>query len=224
MIQAAVFDLWNTLVYNPRGNPFDALKSATLVPSEVEIFEHHLMKTSYSSLVEARRNGPALTFRSTESELNWSRDFNASDLEVALFEDTLPCLEETAAMVRLGLLTNTQSFGLSFLNRLGLSQRIPNQFISAALALMKPNPKIFEHVQKNLGLFPGDLVMVGDTWNDDIEGALSAGWSAIWINRKGKKAPRQDLGPDFVEIDSLEALPSVIKNLRAGLRCAQCLG
>lgn len=224
MIQAVVFDLWNTLVFNPRGNPFDALKLVTHNPTEADMFEHHVMRTAYGSLGEARQKGPALVFRSSESEKNWTHDFEASDTEVTLFEDSLLCLQEATSLVRLGLLTNTQSFGLNFLGRLGLSEKIPYRFISADLGLAKPDPNIFNYAQKSLGLFPGDLVMVGDTWNDDIEGALAAGWSAIWLNRKGQRAPRQDLGPDFAEINSLEALPSVIRNLQAGLRCAQCLG
>ena len=219
-----MFDLWNTLVFNPRGNPFDALKLVTESLDEAKRFEHHVMRMAYPSLSEALWSGPRLAFRSPTLEKDWIQAVQVSDNEVALFPDTLRCLEGTRSLVRLGLLTNTQSFGLTFLGRLGLAEQIPHRFISADLGLAKPDPEIFQHVQKSLGLFPGDLVMVGDTWNDDIEGALAAGWSAIWLNRKGKQAPRSNLGPDFVEINSLEALPSVIRNLQAGLRCAQCLG
>lgn len=78
-----------------------------------------------------------------------------------MFEDSLSCLQEATSLVRLGLLTNTQSFGLNFLGRLGLSEKIPYRFISANLGLAKPDPNIFKYAQKSLGLFPGDLVMVG---------------------------------------------------------------
>lgn len=224
MIQAVVFDLWNTLVFNPRGNPFDDLQKVTETLGEAKSFEHHVMRTAYPSLEEARQRGPVLSFRSSALEEGWTHDFKASDEEVTLFQDTLPCLEEMGTLVRLGLLTNTQSFGLRFLDRLGLAKKIPYRFISANLGLAKPDPQIFQYAQKTLGLFPGDLVMVGDTWNDDVEGALAAGWSVIWLNRKGQQALRQNMGPDFVEIHSLEPLPEVIRNLQAGLRCAQCLG
>ncbi len=224
MIQAVVFDLWNTLVFNPRGNPFDALKEVAHTPEEAKRFEEHVMRTRYPSIEEARHHGPALSFRSSELEKGWIHDVKASDSEVALFHDTFACLQETISLVRLGLLTNTQSFGLQFLDRLCLSSQIPHRFVSAEIGLTKPDPVIFQYVQKHLGLFPGDLVMVGDTWNDDIEGALSAGWSAIWLNRKRRPLPRHDLGLDFAEIHSLEALPGVIRNLQAGLRCSQCLG
>lgn len=224
MIQAAVFDLWNTLVFNPRGNPFDSLKLITPNLSEAKEFEKYVMTTDHLSVEEARQRGPSLTFRSLELEKEWIHNMKASDEEVMVFPDSLSCLDELTSLLRIGLLSNTQSFGLTFLDRLGISKKIPYRFISAELGLVKPDPRVYQYIEKRLGLFPGDLVMIGDTWNDDIEGALMAGWSAIWLNRKNRPIPRQELGPDFAEIHSLDLLPGLIRNLQAGFRCAQCLG
>jgi len=62
MIQAVVFDLWNTLVFNPRGNPFDDLQKVTETLGEAKSFEHHVMRTAYPSLEEARQGGPFYPF------------------------------------------------------------------------------------------------------------------------------------------------------------------
>ena len=77
---------------------------------------------------------------------------------------------------------------------------------------------------RRLGLFPGELAMVGDSWRDDITGALEAGWTALWVNRAGK--PRPDWDPEalLVEVPELSRVPEAIANLQAGARCGTCLG
>jgi putative hydrolase of the HAD superfamily len=79
-------------------------------------------------------------------------------------------------------------------------------------------------VQRKLGLFPGELAMVGDSWRDDITGALEAGWTAIWVNRKGVPRPPHPDDADLVEIPDLAPVPRLIDNLQAGARCSTCLG
>ena len=74
-----------------------------------------------------------------------------------------------------------------------------------------------------MGLFPGDLVMVGDSWRDDVEGALNAGWTAIWINHEGLPRPAVDPGAELVELPNLQRVPEVIERLQAGARCSTCL-
>jgi putative hydrolase of the HAD superfamily len=113
---------------------------------------------------------------------------------------------------------------MAFLERLGLTSLIPNRFLSAETGVLKPDVKAFEIVQKRLNLFPGQLAMVGDSWGDDIAGAMEAGWTAIWVNREGRPRPDHDPDAELVEVSSLAQVPEVIENLQAGARCSTCLG
>jgi putative hydrolase of the HAD superfamily len=79
-------------------------------------------------------------------------------------------------------------------------------------------------VQRRLGLFPGELAMVGDSWRDDMAGALEAGWTAVWVNRSGVPRPPHDPEAELVEIPDLAPVPRLIGNLQAGARCGTCLG
>jgi FMN phosphatase YigB (HAD superfamily) len=66
--------------------------------------------------------------------------------------------------------------------------------------------------------------MVGDSWHDDVSGALEVGWTAIWVNRNGRTMPEVDPEADLVEVPDLSHVPRVIANLQAGARCSTCLG
>jgi putative hydrolase of the HAD superfamily len=98
------------------------------------------------------------------------------------------------------------------------------RFLSAEMGCLKPDLAAVQAVQRRLGLFPGELAMVGDSWRDDIIGALAAGWTAVWVNRKGAPRPPVDPEAELVEIPDLVSVPTLIDNLQAGARCSTCLG
>jgi putative hydrolase of the HAD superfamily len=127
-------------------------------------------------------------------------------------------------LARVALLSNTQTFGLELLDRLGIAKRIRTRVLSAEIGALKPEPAAFEAVQRKLGVFPGNLVMVGDSWSDDVEGAVAAGWTAIWVNRGAKPRPAHDPDTPIFEVRSLDRVPELIQGLQDGLRCPTCLG
>ena len=226
MIRAAIFDLWNTLVHSRGGDPFQHLRE--LMTEEQRLHFPTLKRdameqvhTSAESFLERWKPCMEMTDAQREGMAGVFREA-ASDAEC--FLEALEALSRTRQVARLGLLSNTQSFDMDFLERLGLAALLPNRFLSAETGFLKPEPQAFETVQKRLGLFPGQLAMVGDSWNDDILGALGAGWTAIWVNRQSLPRPEHDPEAELVEISSLAQVPSVIENLQAGARCSTCLG
>jgi putative hydrolase of the HAD superfamily len=159
-----------------------------------------------------------------EQQVAMAGVFQAAATDAECFPDVAEALARTRQLARLGLLSNTQSFDMEFLERLGLVPLLPNRFLSAETGFLKPEPEAFEKVRKQLGLFPGQLALVGDSWHDDVLGALRAGWTAIWVNREGRPRPEHDPEADLVEVASLAQVPAVIENLQAGARCSTCLG
>jgi len=90
---------------------------------------------------------------------------------------------------RLGLLTN----GPSDIQRLklaatGLADCFDAVVVSGEMGIGKPDPAVFGEVLGRLGAEPGAAVMVGDSWERDIEGAVEVGMSAVWIAR-GRALP-----------------------------------
>lgn len=59
----------------------------------------------------------------------------------------------------------------------------------------KPDPRVFERACADLGVSPQETLMVGDEWEPDVLGPLTAGLAACWLRR----------GPDAVDDVDREA-------------------
>ena len=226
MIRAVVFDLWNTLARSAGGSPFQRSK-ALMRPDQAEAFaafQRDAMTRAYADRAACFGAWRDRLGLDAAQESAMSGAFAAAEAEAELFPEAPAALQGTRALARLALLSNTQSFDLDLLERLGLSEAIRVRGLSAELGAAKPEPEAFDALAKRLGLFPGNLVMVGDSWADDIEGALAAGWTAIWINRAGKPRPDHDPDAELVELPDLRQVPEVVERLQAGYRCSTCLG
>lgn len=129
-----------------------------------------------------------------------------------VFGDAAPVLTALRDTYALGLVTN----GASCLQReklatSGLGDHFTAVVISAELGIGKPESAIFRHALSQLDCDSERAVMVGDSLSRDVDGALAAGLSAIWVNRIGRAPPRRR--PDVTQIASLEQLPAALNEL-----------
>ena len=110
-----------------------------------------------------------------------------------LFDDVLPTLERSArrAACRLGLLSNTARDLDAFVAHHGLD--VDAVLTSRAHGKTKPHEAIFRRMLELLGVAPAEAAMVGDTVEDDIEGARAVGMRALLVDRDGRyRTPRRD--------------------------------
>lgn len=56
-------------------------------------------------------------------------------------------------------------------------------FVSSKLGFRKPATEFFRAIEQQLGVEPDQLMLVGDSRHADFEGAVRAGWSAVWLDR-----------------------------------------
>ena len=226
MIRAVVFDLWNTLVFSPAGSPFQRLKDL-LRPDQEPLFAALVrdgMVRPYPSVrafLEAWRGPASLDDAQMDA---MAQAFLEAGGQAECFAGAPEAVGAVRELARVALLSNTQTFGLELLDRLGLSERIRTRMLSAEMGALKPEPAAFEAVERRLGLFPGNLAMVGDSWTDDVQGALTAGWTAIWMNREAKPRPEHDPDAPLYEVRSLDRVPELIQGLQDGMRCPTCFG
>ena len=226
MIRAVVFDLWNTLVHSQNGDPFQHLQRL-LRPDQARLFPVLKRDAMGHPHVDAQAFLEEWKDRlelSAEQLRTMADVFRTAAGDAECFPEAIQAVRDTRRVARVALLSNTQSFDLGFLERLGLTTLLPSRFLSAELGVLKPELRAFEAVQRRLGLFAGEIAMVGDSWRDDITGALEAGWTAIWVNRKGVERPAHDADAELVEVADLAPVPRLIENLQAGARCSTCLG
>jgi HAD superfamily hydrolase (TIGR01493 family) len=81
----------------------------------------------------------------------------------------------------------------AILERKGLHKYIPRShiFASADLGHAKPSPLLFQHALKAMGVKPLQAVMVGNSWRNDIMGAVRSGMDAIWLSAANSKKKSQ---------------------------------
>ena len=81
--------------------------------------------------------------------------------------------------------------------------------ISEEVGVTKPDPRIFRIALEALGRPAAEAVMIGDAWQNDIEGARSAGIRPVWFNRFGAPSPDRTV----VEVSALEPTSVVLSLL-----------
>jgi HAD superfamily hydrolase (TIGR01549 family) len=120
-----------------------------------------------------------------------------------LYEDALPVLDTLRASgLKLGLLSNTARDLDAFVAHHGLT--VDAVLTSRAHGKTKPHETIFNRMLELLRVDAGEAVMVGDTLEDDVEGALAVGMRAILVDREDRYPDEGERLPD------LRALPAAL--------------
>jgi HAD superfamily hydrolase (TIGR01549 family) len=121
-----------------------------------------------------------------------------------LYEDALPVLEALREQgLKLGLVSNTGRNLDEFVahHRLDVDAAIG----SGKFGRTKPHPTIFRAVLERLAVEPADAAMVGDSPEDDVEGARAAGIEAAFL------LDREDRYPEIPDrLPDLYALPAAL--------------
>jgi HAD superfamily hydrolase (TIGR01549 family) len=109
-----------------------------------------------------------------------------------LYEDALPTLDALRTRgLRLGLLSNTARDMDQFVAHHGLT--VDAVLSSRVHGKTKPHETIFRRMLELLGVPPAQAMMVGDTVDDDVEGALAVGMQAVLVDREGRYPERESL-------------------------------
>ncbi len=102
----------------------------------------------------------------------------------------LELLQALSPQVRIAVVTNnTRAEQSEKLSTFGLAPYVAALVTSAEIGAAKPDPRIFRAALARLDCAAGDAVMVGDSWVDDIQGAVAAGIAAVWFDRSGAPSP-----------------------------------
>jgi putative hydrolase of the HAD superfamily len=124
-----------------------------------------------------------------------------------VYPDVRPGLDAIRAKgFRLVVLSNWDNRLLQTLAELELDSYFEKIYISTQIGFAKPNPGAFRHILKELCLQPSEMLHVGDSLVEDIEGAGQARVRAAWIDRQGK---HPSASPGVPVISSLAELLSL---------------
>jgi HAD superfamily hydrolase (TIGR01549 family) len=120
-----------------------------------------------------------------------------------LYEDALPVLDELRAKgVKIGLVSNTGRDLAAFVEHHGLEVDVA--LSSGAHGKVKPDPSIFRAALERIGVRPDEAAMVGDSPEDDVDGARAIGMRALLVDR-------EDRYPEYEgRLTDLRGLPAAL--------------
>jgi len=93
------------------------------------------------------------------------------------------------------------------LGAVGLEGFVDRIYCFKSVGHRKSSPPFFAHVLKDLGLPAGQLVMVGDDFEQDVTAAIAMGMRAVWFNERTEEIRT---GEGFQTVRALAELPDVL--------------
>ncbi len=107
---------------------------------------------------------------------------------------------------RIGIVTNNEvAEQEQKIRYLGIELSVDLLVVSGEVGVTKPDPRIFQTALDRASVEPGQAVMIGDSWQNDVLGSIGAGIRPVWFNRF--RLPRPAPVP-VVEIASFRPLRS----------------
>jgi 2-haloalkanoic acid dehalogenase type II len=170
--------------------------------------EHHLEGRDRSSLEDLRARCAGAMARAmglNGLDPTVARAAMLGSLEFTPFPDVTPALGALRQRgLRLVVASNWDCSLPDWLERAGLGELLDGSASSAVVGRAKPAPEVFRQALRLAGVRAEDAVHVGDSAENDVEGAHAAGVRALLLVREG------DPPPGVHAIRSLAQLPSVI--------------
>lgn len=111
-------------------------------------------------------------------------NYFTTDLAWKIYPETITALKKWQQKgIELGVLSNFDTRLLTVLKILNISQYFQSVTISSLVGAAKPGKKVFQTALTAHRCLSENAWHVGDSWREDIEGALAAGLMAIEIDR-----------------------------------------
>jgi putative hydrolase of the HAD superfamily len=197
------FDLDNTLwdfdlnSHNVLQQLFHELELAGKLNTDFNVFHAHYKKKNdelwhlyYKKQIEKselryrRFHDSFLNFGLDDVELSkhLSEEYvRLSPYSKALKPGCMEMLADLSAKHQLHVITNGfKEIQHIKIDNSGLRPYLNEVIISEEHGLTKPNVEIFRLAEGKVGAKKDECVMIGDNWVSDIEGALGAGWKAVF--------------------------------------------
>ncbi|NLE21431.1 MAG: HAD family hydrolase [Actinobacteria bacterium] len=168
------------------------------------VHDDHLLEVIARAIIDGLGGGPRgaveLTARAVISAWSSAENFG-------LYDDVLPCLEAiNAAGLRMALLSNALGHGVEeIVAHFALDDYMAAAVSSLETGAVKPAPRMFSTLFGLLGVAPEEAVMVGDSLEEDVDGAVACGCPAILLDRSGRR--RDVVVP---RIETLAELPAAL--------------
>jgi putative hydrolase of the HAD superfamily len=204
---------------------WDSDDKPSLINKACKIYSHAIRQFKKKSAAEVDEKIRKAAIKRAIANLPLSRDdavISSIDRELQLImsdkqrfdRNHLLVLKKLKKHYKLALITNgSESVIRHKVKRYRLSPLISDQaiFVSSKLGKGKgkPDPAIFRHALSRMKVKPEEAVMVGDSWKQDIEGAVRCGIDAVWVNPSEEFAPVQESRAHVIVIRDISELEDI---------------
>lgn len=169
-----------------------------------EAHDDGLLEVIARAVIEGMGGGDTCAVAATATAIveAWS---NAENF--GLYCDVLPCLRALrSAGTRMVIVSNALGHNIEeVVAHFALDEFVEDAWSSADLGVVKPSPAIFRAALQRAGVAPAAALMVGDSLEDDVEGALACGCRAVLLDRAGRHP-----GSSQPRLESLAGLPALM--------------
>ncbi|HEX2865487.1 MAG TPA: HAD family hydrolase [Ignavibacteriales bacterium] len=144
--------------------------------------------------------------------------FNEVKRNVSLVRNTLLRLSRK---YELGVISNFYGNLLQVLKELGIREFFSIVMDSEVTGLRKPDRQIYHRLLKEILLPAEEIIMTGDSYENDMLPAKSLGYRTIWLRGKAWKYPEEFSSADFI-IGSFMEIEEVIEIMER-IQCRESL-
>jgi 2-haloalkanoic acid dehalogenase type II len=186
-------------------------RASAAFAAEIRYYLGHHVEGADPASLDALRDQCAGVLRAAlgldQLELAAVREAMLASLHFEPFADAAPALAKLRSRdLRLVAASNWDSSLGDVLERTGLAPLLDGVVSSAAAGATKPAPALFRAALAVAGAEPAEALHVGDSLDNDVEGALALGMRAVLIERDGATPP----GVRVPVISTLAELPSLV--------------
>jgi putative hydrolase of the HAD superfamily len=173
-------------------------QAARAIAAEIHYYRVHLDEGSDGARLTALRSRCAEALRAALPPSRKLAVLDTDELTSALlaslrfsaFPDAEPAIR--AARARAARVVVASNWDVSLhhvLARVGLSPLLDGVVTSAEVGARKPAPRVFRRALELARARPQDAIHVGDSIEEDVIGARSAGIEPVFLSRDGREAP-----------------------------------
>lgn len=192
------------------------IESRKLSDSVYDLTERGLMSKSDMQIFRIKKSLEKYKFFIDDSQaLNFQKEYQFQQSKIVLSNQIVKTLDYLFnKQINLGIISNGPSLHQrNKIKSLGLNKWIPdkNIFISSELSFSKPNIEIFKLAEKNVHKnFSEEVYLIGDSYNNDVIGAINAGWKSIWFNKHSRIVENNNFIPNYIVKSDVELFNLII--------------
>lgn len=178
-----------------------------------EISRDYLLNERFRGVMDAALGSTPSSSVGIENLKSYADKLNSDYLRLLgeqtnIVEGAKEVLEKLSREYLIGVLSNGfREVQYDKLRNTGLDRYVQRMVLSDEIGVQKPDRRIYDYALAETGALADETIMVGDNPETDVQGALDAGWRAVFFDKRKvggcpEGASRIDSLPELLDVIS----------------------